>query len=182
MQNNQKRNELLPYSIIVLACIALIAFGAAACQPKPGETALPFETIAQEEWGKANKPYEPREPGMVIISRAGEIINLDGMVSDESVRQLQTLDYGQYFAITVFQGRKGSTGYDIQVNRIGRSENIVNVYAQLDNPPPDIEAGAMETSPYHLVKVQKTGSWGQEITFNLFAGETLVASLVHTIP
>ena len=101
MQNNQKRNKLLYYKIIMLVSMAFsMAFGLGACKPKPEEIALPFETIEQQDLGSGTgKLYEPREPGMVIISRINEINTLDGMVSDESINQLQTLDYGQYFAL-----------------------------------------------------------------------------------
>ena len=188
MQNNQKRKKFLFYNSIMLVSLAFsLAFGLNACkpksEPKSEEIALPFETIEQDVYaGDTGILYDSHEPGMVIISRLEEIDNLDGMVNKAGLRQLQALDYSQYFSLAAFQGKKGSTGYDIQVNHIGRIGNTVNVYAQLHEPPPDKPVGAMETSPYHLVKVQKTGSWGQDITFNLFSGETLVASLSHTIP
>jgi hypothetical protein len=180
MKNNRQRNGLLSYDILMLVCLA---FELTACKPKSGETALSFETIEQDVYAvDTGKLYDSHEPGMVIISRVEEIDNLDGMVSKAGLKQLQALDYNQYFTLAVFQGKKGSIGYDIQVNRIKRSGNTVNVYAQLNEPPPDIAVGATETSPYHVVKVLKAGSWGQDITFNLFSGDKLVASLVHMIP
>jgi hypothetical protein len=186
MRDNQKRNRLLAYNIIIIVSIAFsVAFGLGACKPKTEETTLSFETIEQDVYAVGPgtlTTYEPREPGMVVISRVGEMDNLDGLVSEEGMRQLQALDYSQYFALAAFQGQKGSIGYDIQVNRIGRLGDTVNVYAQLNEPSPDIAVGAMNTSPYHVVKVQKSGSWNQNITFNLFSGDKLVASLTHSIP
>jgi hypothetical protein len=204
MQNNQKRNKLLFYNIIMVASMAFsLIFGLGACNPKMQETALPstiadgtalpsttvdgnalpFETIEQDAYAvDTGILYDYHEPGMVIISRVEELDNLDGLVSTAGFRQLQALDYSQYFALAAFQGRKGSIGYDIQVNRISRLGNTVNVYAQLNAPPPDTAVGATVTSPYHVIKVQKSGSWNQDITFNLFSGNKLVASLTHTIP
>jgi len=182
MQNIQKRNKLLFYKIIMLISMAVsVAFGVDACKRKTEETALSFETIEKAEWGIAelNKSHEP---GMVIIARTDEINSLDGMASDESIKQLEALDYDQYFALAAFQGLKASTGYEIQANRIDRAGNTVNIYAQLVEPPSDITVGSLVTSPYILVKVKKTGNWGQDITFNLFSGKKLVASLSHMIP
>jgi hypothetical protein len=119
---------------------------------------------------------------MIIISRADEISSLDGTVTDGGIQQLEALNYERYFALAVFQGYKHSTGYGIQVKHIGRIGNTVNVDAQLVEPPPNIAVGAMDTSPYHVVKVLQTGGWDQDITFNLISGKKLVASVAHMIP
>ena len=183
MQNKQKRNKLLFYNILMIVCLAFsMAFGLTACKLKTGETALSFETIEQRDYSGTGITYESTEPGIVIIFRIEDIDSLKGLVTDDSINQLQNLDYNQYFALAAFQGRKDSTDYSIEVNHVGRIGNSVNVYAQLHEPSPDIAVLAMETSPYHLVKIQKTGSWGQDITFNLFSGDKLVASLAYTIP
>jgi hypothetical protein len=182
MQNDQKQNRPLFFNIVMIVCMAFsVAFGLSACKPKSQETALSFETIEKAEWGIA-KLNESREPGMIIIARIDEINSLDGMTSGDSIKQLEALDYDQYFALAAFQGRKPGTAYDITVNRIDRIGNTVNIYAEFHEPKPNEASGALETSPYHLVKVQKNDSWNQGITFNLFSGQTLVASLTHTIP
>jgi hypothetical protein len=184
MQIDQKRNSTLFNKVIILVIMAFsVNFGLSACKPKAQVTALSFETIEQAEWAiGTGKLYEAYEPGMVIISRMDEITNMNGLVTDASIKQLEALDYDQYFALAAFQGWKPGTNYGIRVSRIGRSGNTVNVYAQLHDPKPDEPSGAMVTSPHHLLKVKKTGSWDQNITFNLFSGQKLVASLTHTIP
>lgn len=159
-----------------------IAFGLGACKTKPEETDLPFETFEQKEWAGTDKPYESREPGLIVISRLEEVDSLKGLVNDEAKSKLQALDYSRYFAVLVLQGWKPTTGYKANVKRITRIENTVNIYAQFLEPKPDEEKAPEVTSPYHLVQVQKSGKWGQDITFNLFAGETLVISLSHAIP
>ncbi len=144
---------------------------------------LSFETIEQDiycpESGVLN---ESHEPGLIIVSQAEERDRLVNLINSGSMWQLRRLDYGQYFALAAFQGRKGSIGYEIQIDQISREGNTVNVYARLNEPEPNTNVGATVTSPYHVVKVQKTGEWDQEITFNLFSGNTLVASLVQAMP
>ena len=168
---------------IILASIILgLSFGLGACKLKPTEDTLPFETIGQKEWSGTGKPYELREPNLVIISRPEEVDHLNGWITEDARNKLLAVDYSDYFALLVLQGLKPSTDYKVSINRITRIESIVNIYVEFLEPEPNKSVGAMETSPYHLVKVQKTGSWGQEITFNLFAGETFITSLSHAIP
>jgi hypothetical protein len=177
----ENQNRLL--GIFVLAGVILgMAFGLGTCNTKPEETDLPFETIGQKEWVGTGKPYESREPNLIIISRLEEVDHLNGWITDEAKNKLLAVDYSGYFALLVLRGQEPTTGYKININHIARIENIVNIYAEFLEPEPDKATAQVITSPYHLVKVQKTGSWGQDITFNLFAGERLVISLSRAIP
>lgn len=175
-------NQYLLFRILFLTSMIFgMAFGLSTCNTKPEETDLPFETIEQKEWAGTGKSYEAREPGLMVISQSEETDNL-GIITDEAVQKLQVLDYGDYFAFVAFQGWKPNGGYSIQVNRVSRIGNSVNIYAQFHEPRPDEEKTDEITSPYHLMIVQKTGNWGQEVTFNLLDGETVVVSLSHFIP
>ena len=169
-------------SILVLASVLGMLFGLGACNPAPTEATLPFETIEQKELAGTGKPYELREPGLIIISRIDEVNNLNGLITDEAKAKLQAVDYSGYFALLVLQGWKPTMGYKVSIDHIARIENTVNIYAEFLEPEPDKEISPAETSPYHLVKVQKTGNWDQDITFNLFAGERLMISLSRAIP
>jgi len=40
----------------------------------------------------------------------------------------------------------------------------------------------MSSSPYHLIRIQKVGTWEQEITFNLIVNDATIISLTHHIP
>jgi hypothetical protein len=68
------------------------------------------------------------------------------------------------------------------VNRVTREGNTVNVYTQFSEPGPDEGKADIVTSPYHLIKVQKNGSWGKEILFNLVNDDTVVDSISHYVP
>lgn len=183
MQNKQKRKNLSFYNIILLVSTAFsVTFGLGACNPKPEEIALPFETFEQKEWAGTDKPYESREPNLIIVSRLEEVDNLNGLITDEAKAKLQAVDYSSYFALLVLQGWKPTTGYKASINRITRIENTVNIYAEFLEPEPDKAVSPAVTSPYQLVKVQKAGSWGQDVTFNLIVGEKSLVSLSHVIP
>jgi hypothetical protein len=172
-------------AICLTFCLAL---GLVACQaistgtPTPQRTVLSFETIEQKDYSGTGVIYEPETPGIIIVSKIEDINSMNGLVTENSLSQLRSLNYDQYFAIAAFQGHKGDTGHNIQIDKVVRSENSVNVFVTIHDPKPGEPTGAMETSPYHLVRIQKTDIWGQEITFNLMADDQLVTTAVHMIP
>jgi hypothetical protein len=178
-----KRNRPLVTTVaisVVLVCI--IVFGWASTKLISAGAPLPFATIEQVEWPPSGDLYESRQQGMIIVSRVEDINSLGRYIGEESVRQVQTLDFTRYFALAAFQGWKPGTAYTITVNRLRWEGDTVNVYASFLEPKPNEASGATETSPFHLIKVNKGSKWGKDITFNLFSGDTLVASVEHTIP
>ncbi len=190
MATNQNRISTLIYRLLILFCLAN---GLVACTPRLQETATPtvtdeiealsFETIdLQEAPHTGRQQYRSQEPGVVIISQLDDIHIMDGWISIKSVDKLQSTDFDEHFVLAAFYGEKGGTGYNIQVVRVVRIKNTVNIDALFTEPLPDLEIPAVYTSPYHLIKIQKSGAWGEEITFNLYSGEMLVASVIEEIP
>lgn len=170
-------------SIFILgSVIAGAASVLGACKSKPEEVTLPFDTIEQKEWAGTGQFYESREPGLIVVSRPEEVENLGGIITEEAKAKLQALDYSNYFVLLILQGWKPTTGYKPNIDRITRLENTVNIYAQFQEPKPDEKKADAVTSPYQLVQVQKGGSWGQGVTFNLIVDEASVVSLSHAIP
>ncbi len=146
------------------------------------ETDLPFETVEQKLKADLGPPYEGREPGLMVIARPEEVANLDDWVTEDAKTQLQMLDYDAHFALAVFQGWKPTDGYSIQVERITRQGDKVTVYVRLQEPQPDREKRDIETSPYHLVQMQKVGAWAGDVTFNVVADGAVITSVTHDIP
>ena len=165
---------------VLFLCILVALIGLSACQPT--EMVLPFDTIEQRDAAGTGQVYRDKQPGLMVITTLDEADDLDGLVTPEGQAQLRSLNYNAYFVIAVFQGRKPTTRYEIQIERITRRENEVTIYARFSEPKPDEEKAPEETSPYHLVQVQKTGAWGQPITFNLVSGNARVTSLSHHVP
>jgi len=147
----------------------------------PGEVELPFETLEQTEWGSGTgREYEAGEPGLAVITRPEEAGHADDWASPDAQTQLQAPDYSAYVALVAFQGWQPSSGYGVQIDRITRLENAVNVYAQFSEPEPGTEMLDAITFPYHLVQVGKAEGWGQ-VTFNLVVdGMVLVSQTVDT--
>jgi hypothetical protein len=189
MLHNRAKTKLRFYPALMAICLTFcLVPGLAACQaistgtPTPQGTVLFFETIEQQDYSGTGIMYESKNPGIIIVSGTGDANNLMGLISENSLKQLQTLDYQGYFVIATFQGWKPETGYGIQIDKVVRSGNTVNILVTLDEPKPPQHPGEIVSSPYHLVRIQKTGNWGQEITFNLMADDQLLTSAVHGIP
>jgi len=168
------------YKLLQVFCVLFILAGLSACQPK--ETDLPFETIEQRDASGTGQVYKDEKPGLIVITAPEEATNLDALITSEAQAWLARLSYDEYFVIAVFQGRKPTTRYGVQIERIARQGGKVTVYAQFSEPKPDEEKAPEETSPYHLIQVQKVGTWGQEVTFELIVKGSIVASVSQYIP
>jgi hypothetical protein len=116
------------------------------------------------------------------VDASTEIVELDNLVAPTTLEHLHALDLDAHFVLVVFQGWKSTIGYGVRVDRITRRGDTVTVYARFREPKPDEEKGAMVTSPYHLIQIQKVGTWSRDITFNLVVDEAVVASLSRYIP
>jgi len=58
--------------------------------------------------------------------------------------------------VVVFQGRKGSSDYEVDVERIMWDENTnVVIRAKFKKPQEGQEVFNITTSPYHIVRVEK---------------------------
>lgn len=149
-------------SVILLVALWLLA----ACAPPPGptptptpeESDLPFETIDQSDFGYDYGAHPDEPQRMFLIRSADEIARIpSGWLSRDAEKALAQLDYERYFAIALFRGRFLSSGYDAVMQRVGRRNDELVVHVQFWEPAPYYGVTALETSPYHLVKVMRDG-------------------------
>ncbi|MEW5872166.1 MAG: protease complex subunit PrcB family protein [Chloroflexota bacterium] len=145
---------------------------------------MSFETIEQKAGPGAGKEYESSDLRIMVITKPEEIGDLNGWVSDAAISELNMLEYKPSFAIVVFQGRKPTDRYSVQIERITRSGDKVRVFIKLLEPPQDQAKNDIITSPYHLVSVQKTDSWAQNVTFEVVDSltNTVIASTISYVP
>ena len=159
---------------LVLVAVAIIPSG---CQGRK-EVDLLFETIEKSERSRYSMP----DSKMVIITEAGERNALESIVSLNAQAQLQDLDFDQYFAVAVFQGLKGTNMYGADIQRMARRGDTITVYAHFTERDPELVAADINTSPYHLVKVQKGGTLQGRIEFVLNVDGTMVDQQTHLLP
>ena len=174
---SKKGRRLLEIALSLILMHLIIV----SCNSQPKEVDLIFQSIEQGELGHPNY-YEAMGPGLKIVSQPEEVKNLEGLITGSAQQALLELDYSKYFVLAAFHGRRGSGGYGIQVDRVSRSDNTVKVNVELEEPKPQSVVADAETSPYHLIIVQKNGIWIQEIQFNLIADSTVLTSVSHDIP
>jgi hypothetical protein len=85
---------------------------------------LPFETIEQAEKPLMTQGYLDREPGIIVIANEQDVDNLHDWVNEDIKEYLRGLDYEHSYALAVFQGWKGSTGYKIDILQVTRQGKI----------------------------------------------------------
>jgi hypothetical protein len=169
------RKRLL-WVILVAATLLSLPLLYLTCQPR--ENALPFETIERLDEGGTGERWEAKEPGLVVIATSEDLTQVNDLFTKDAQAQLYEVDFGIYFAIAAFLGRQGSIHEGIDIEQVLHWGDKVSVYVQVGRPG----FGAMETSPYHLVKVRKEGNWNQTIQFTLYMDGTEATSLSHFIP
>ncbi len=163
-----------------LAVVVLIGLG--ACSTKPGPTDLPFQTLQRDELSGTGQLYPSQAPGIVIVGNPTEADTLDGWIADSAKAKLKTVDYTKFLAVTVFQGWKPTGGFGIEVVRISRLGQTVDVATDFHEPVPGVQRTDIVTSPYHLVQLEKPSAAGQAVVFNVTAKATVVVSATYTIP
>ncbi len=171
--------------LMILALIGLLCTCQSAAQPtEAGATGLPFTTLEQDIWPRTvRKAYEGHDPALTVVTARPQVIYAAWKASDALVGKLVRVDYNTSFVIVVFQGRKGTHGYGVEIEAVSRSGDTITVSARFTVPGPDYPKADEITSPYQAVRVSKTGGgWGREFTIELVVDETVVASETRFIP
>jgi hypothetical protein len=159
--------------------------------PTPTGTTLSFTTIAQG-LGISSDPSR-QEPRVIVITSAQDYETALRQAGGDPptlgrdlhpVEQARQIDYNRFFALLVLQGKQGSSGYSVMVDRVVRQGNRVQVLATFVRPRVDgtpVVTLAVITDPYHLIAISKTGTWGQNVRFELVDKGNVVAETTHTI-
>ncbi len=153
-----------------------------ARQPQTQE--LPFETISQGIGFPTGRSYSGEDPNLLVIT-APEAVDAPGLeiqFTPELAEQLRTLDYDRYFAILVLQGHKNIIGYQVTIQQVIRQGNQINIQVEFVEPAPETLILPAFSSPYHLIAVSKTGTWGEQFQFVLVNERQSVAETTYLIP
>lgn len=165
---------------VFLVCLVLVAL--LACQPAipppPAPTPVPtlsgtrlaFETVEQRDQARG-ADYEQPQPGLAVIAGLADLDREPLYVSPETIETLASLDFDRYIGLIVYQGGKPSTGFGVTIQEIVVRDAQVIVVADFETPAPDQEVGAEETSPFHVVTVER-GALTSKVTFVLMDART----------
>lgn len=170
--------------LMLSGCNAILPTTTATTAPAPAPTLaltptvqgveLPFETVERADLPGTGGEYQGITPSLLIITRSEDVSSLGDTISLSAQDELHKLEFDQYFAIAVFQGKKGSNMYGVDIQRVIRDENRITVYTHFTERDPQREAGPVVTSPYHIVKVSREGLQGNFDFFLNGDGEVIL--------
>lgn len=146
---------------------------------------LPFETVIQSPPNGIDgnmSLWESAEAGTIIIATTDELSNLNSSIMTETMQTLQAVDYDKQFIIVLFQGVQGSLGYAIEIEEIRHRFGEIEIDALLTEPSEGEDNLTVQTSPYHVVKVDKKAWWSRELSFTILSGEQSILTQTHAIP
>ncbi|GAB4579292.1 MAG: hypothetical protein Fur0022_20300 [Anaerolineales bacterium] len=149
--------------IVFFVLVPLFAILVAGCTVEPDPviptatqgTSIPFETIENAETSGLGGAYDKKEPKLVVVTDLDEVVALNGTISENAQAALQKLNFEQSFVLVVFQGKKGSGSFQVDIRQMVQEGNQLIIFAHFTEPQPDHVVTMGETSPYHLIEVQK---------------------------
>jgi hypothetical protein len=175
-------NRNTPYNLlIILFGIITGIMIISGCSSSEGKQ-IQFETIEHQETSGAGHDYPGKDIHLVVISSHVEVSDLDSWVSQDAQDTLEELDYSNFFTLAVFQGLKPTNRYDIEITRVTRTDNTIHLETRIQNRDPELEAADVQTSPYHLIAIVKTGTWNEDFNFNVIQRGNIITSTTHFIP
>ena len=157
-----KKQTALTIFAILIALIAVAACQLTIIPPATTPTSItgtwieiPFENVALNEWGVNDKMGQ--EPQLFVLMTAKDIVKVQPFISNKALKALQQIPWNEYAVIAVFRGVQGCSLYGIGIERLIVERDTLVVNAQFWKPPPNFLCQTVLTSPYHLVKVHKSG-------------------------
>jgi hypothetical protein len=170
--------------IFLIATIFISVISSCNLLPSQQSGELSFETLSKKSFIN----YRGEAAKLEVVSSQEDVQILPDEIGENTQiqRTLEDLDYNQEFAVIVFNGYRLLFNYDITVKKIVRKDNDVEIYAEFIKPDPKGLVQPGSSSPYHMISVSKSGSWGEDITFKLFDqnnDETeVVTKITHFVP
>lgn len=160
--------------------LALASFTFGGCNG-PQSQELAFETITT---GIGGLGYQKDKPSLVVITKLEET-NLDGSdlsLNSDVLNKLNEVDYDQYFAILLLQGRTGLGSDIFAVRKVEKEGNQVTITVEFPEPAIGKRIVPAFISPYRLIAVSKDGRWREEFHFVLHNGREVVAETIRYMP
>ncbi|MBI2268529.1 MAG: protease complex subunit PrcB family protein [Candidatus Blackburnbacteria bacterium] len=124
--------------------------------PKPNEN----KKIQFEEIGKGSNSKQSTRKNYVINSSKEWQKIIETQPEDPEVR----VDFSKETVIAVFQGKKNTGGYGIEVSEVWQKDGNLEVSVTETSPGANCFTVQMLTAPYHIVKIPK---FTEEVEFKV---------------
>lgn len=174
--------NLIPLSFPPLIVLLSLSF-LLGCSPDNSfagnqEIHVEFEVLKQDIYGVIDSVnYSLAE--IIIVDNASKVSSEHLPLKNNKLDFLNTIDYDQHLVLFISQGVKGSSGYEVQVEKIIQGNNIFYIHANFVAPQPEQAILHMMTRPHQFVSIQKPPSWELEPSeFQLIVDGELVYSTV----
>jgi len=112
---------------------------------------IKFETIFFESF-----LFQQKEYSSYAIRNSAEFNCLLKKIPDISPSSIPYINFDKEILIAVFQGLKPTGGYDIRIEKVIMSNDQLYVYLKEKKPDRNAIVTCAFTSPYHIIKIQKT--------------------------
>ena len=127
------------------------SFITAAAEDKPAATRqIPFQTIAKGTRSGVS------EAGQIIVRTQAEWNALwqkhSSMESNRS--QAPALDFNKEIVTGIFLGQKPTSGYDVEIISMERSDGTLTVSLREKSPQPGAVLTQAFTQPFHMVRIE----------------------------
>lgn len=150
--------------IILVGSVSVLYLSARSVVPKPPFLTPPGQEqggqVKFETLGKA-QTSEHQEERNYVVNNVEQWRELWDKITGPSGRV--PVDFQGETVLAVFQGQRGSAGYVIEITKIVKVDNSLEVFVTETSPGSSCLTAQVITAPYHIVKIEKfTG----EVRFN----------------
>lgn len=174
-------------TILIGFAFSLMIFALGACgvseempleQISQGESA-DFTTISQD----APLGDGPEDPAYLALTGSNQLDAAQDQIPEAALEQAQDQVAGEdELILVVYAGRKNSSGYSIQIDRVAWQGDRMTVVVSEEAPEEEDVVEPALTVPYHLVKVDGkemdfSGTW--QVRFENQQGEILKETTIE---
>jgi len=159
-----KKNIIIKktFKLLFSAGCILIIFSLFACTAGGSSSMTKFETISKGIYSKQiEKAY--------FIIKDKESFNelLDKINSDTEIIDTD-INFSEEMVVGVFLGEKQTGGYEVEVTDVLDQNDYIEFQIKINEPDPGEIVAQSITSPYHIIKLNKTE---KEMVFNIIEQE-----------
>jgi hypothetical protein len=148
----------------------------------PKTASLAWEKIV-DDWGPdPNYMYQGTNPRMIVVADKPDIVAIENNLIPSHLRLVTDTDLTTFLVVVIYQGRKGSVRYSVEVTGIQQEGKAIRLYALFHEPKPGTPVGMVVTSPYYILKVKKNETMKGDMEFILIANGKEEDRQTHKIP
>jgi len=161
---------------MTIATLALYLLLAAACAPQ--EQQLTWEEIGHDELGT----NYAGDVTMIIVTDVSDLSMLRDNVFPRHFEQIRETDFPRYLIVTILRRGQSVADRSVEIAAITQRKDTIVIDAHFLERDPGEVIKDMITSPYYVLKIEKTPDLHGEFEFVLVVDGQEIMSRTRTIP